>query len=251
MIVAAAMAGTLETARASLGDAAVLTGERTGEVEWVRVGEVVVGVGPHGLLTRDGGPGWADLWSADDLEIGRALEPVLGARLLLPGEIPEVAAPFRDEAGWTAWYAAPPMFVPTRLRVEGETLSWTSLERLRQPDDVLRRAALLRSGDTMARRSAAAVLLQSDDPRAAAALIAALGDEDPGVRELAADGLDGVLAAAAGLAELLRADPVPEVRRAAARSLRHNPDPAAQAALAAAAADPDPVVRALAARGGP
>jgi HEAT repeat protein len=115
------------------------------------------------------------------------------------------------------------------------------------PDAYLVRA----SSQTIKRRQAVLVLAQSKNQAGAPELVAALADKDPMSRSLAAQGLGTLKYAAARpeLAKLLAADPYPEVREAAAVSLRQIEDPSAVDALSQALGDSSANVRVTALTG--
>jgi len=107
------------------------------------------------------------------------------------------------------------------------------------------------STETVQRREAVLALARSKDAQAGVKLVEALKDKDPMTRTLAAQGLGSLKVAAAlsSLANVLANDPYPEVRQAAATSLRQIGDPAAVDALGKAVGDVDPNVRLIALTG--
>jgi len=101
------------------------------------------------------------------------------------------------------------------------------------------------SSETVKRRQSVLSLTQAGDAGSVSTLIEALADKDPMTRTLAVQGLGTlkVAAAAAPLADLLAKDPYPEVRQAAAFSLRQIEVPSTVAALGKALKDPEVNVR--------
>jgi len=101
------------------------------------------------------------------------------------------------------------------------------------------------STQTVQRRQAVLLLEQSKDPQAGQKLIEALNDKDAMTRSLAAEGLGALKSAAAGsaLAKVLAKDASPDVRQAAAVSLRQIQDPGAVDALGRALKDSSANVR--------
>jgi len=101
------------------------------------------------------------------------------------------------------------------------------------------------STQTVQRRQAVLLLEQSNDPHAGQKLIEALNDKDAMTRSLAAEGLGTMKYTASGpaLAKTLTQDSAPEVRQAAAFSLRQIQDPGAVDALGRALKDTSADVR--------
>ena len=102
------------------------------------------------------------------------------------------------------------------------------------------------SSETVQRRQSVLALAQSRDVQSASKLLEAISDKDPMTRTLAVQGLGTlkVAAAVAPLSGLLASDPYPEVRQAAASSLRQIGDPGAVVAIDALGWSKDPAAEA-------